>query len=200
MKVPTIAKLIGLSIFSVSIVLTPDLRLLAGLGASIVVIALILGAWPGRLLKMLVPAMPFLLLIALFQWLISGIDLALLSFGRMLLLYVAGSAVTLTTTEAEFVQAVQMLLWPISRVTGTNIGRDIATMMMLAIAFLPIIKEEHDAIRLAQEARGVSFDGPVRYLKGEIYTIIPLVNAVSARADRIALAMEARCYGINFKR
>ncbi|WP_424359037.1 energy-coupling factor transporter transmembrane component T family protein [Methanocella sp. MCL-LM] len=200
MKVPAIAKLIGLSIFSISIVLTTDLRLLAGLGALIIVLAVILGAWPGRLLRMLVPAMPFLVIIALFQWLISGIDIALLSFGRMLLLYVAGSIVTLTTTEAEFIKAVQMLLWPVDRLTGTRVGRDIATMMMLAIAFLPIIKEEHDAIRLAQEARGVSFDGPIRYLKGEIYTIIPLVNAVSARADRIALAMEARCYGINIKR
>jgi energy-coupling factor transporter transmembrane protein EcfT len=69
-------------------------------------------------------------------------------------------------------------------------------MMMLAVAFLPIIKEEHDNIRLAQEARGVSFAGPINYLQGEVYTIIPLMNALSDRADRIAQAMEARCYGL----
>ncbi|WP_048198177.1 energy-coupling factor transporter transmembrane component T family protein [Methanocella arvoryzae] len=200
MKVPAIIKLIGLSVFSIGIVIIGDLRMLLACVAVLLACALLLGADISRLLKMLVPAMPFILIIALFQWLISGPDIALLSFMRMLLLYLAGSIVTITTTEAEFVRAVQALLWPVGKVTGTNLGRDIATMMVLAIAFLPIIKEEHDIIRLAQEARGVSFDGPVQYLKGEIYTIIPLVNAISARADRIAQAMEARCYSIKPER
>jgi energy-coupling factor transporter transmembrane protein EcfT len=87
------------------------------------------------------------------------------------------------------------LLSPISRLTGTNIGRDIATMMTLAIAFLPIIKDEHDTIRLAQKARGMKYTGLRGLVKGEIAVLVPLIYGLSARADRIAEAMEARCYG-----
>jgi energy-coupling factor transporter transmembrane protein EcfT len=95
----------------------------------------------------------------------------------------------------EFITTIERLLRPVSMLTRTNIGRDIATMMMLAIAFLPIIKEEHDAIRLAQEARGVSYAGLRGLVKGETAVIVPLIYGLSARADRVATAMEARCYG-----
>ena len=196
MKVPAIAKLIVLAIFSIAVVITSDARLLLALAIILIFVAVLSGAGLSRLFKMLIPAIPFITIIAVFQWIISGPAIAILSLMRMSLLFVAGSIVTVTTTEAEFVKAVKTLLWPLKKVTKTNIDRDLATMMMLAIAFLPIIKEEHDTIKIAQKARGVNFSGPVGILKGEIYTIIPLINAVSARADRIALAMEARCYGI----
>lgn len=196
MKVPAIVKLIGLSVFSVALVLATDLKVLAVLVVLLLGCAVFLRPGLVRLFRMLVPALPFIVLIAAFQWLLSGPGTAGLSFARMLLLYVAGSTITATTTETEFVGAVKTLLWPVKKLTGTSIDRDIATMMVLAIAFLPIIKEEHDSIRLAQEARGLSFEGPAGYLKGEICTIVPLINAISERADRIALAMEARCYGL----
>jgi energy-coupling factor transporter transmembrane protein EcfT len=134
-------------------------------------------------------------IIAAFQWLFSGPSAAALSFVRISLLYLAGSIVTVTTAETEFITTVEWLLSPVSRLTGTNIGRDIATMMTLAIAFIPIIKGEHDTIRLAQEARGVKFSGLRGLVKGEMAVIVPLIYGLSARADRIAEAMEARCYG-----
>ncbi len=196
MKVPTIVKLICLAVFSIAVVIITDARLLLALAVLLIFTAVLTGARLARLVKMLIPAIPFIAIIAVFQWLFSGPDVAIISLMRMSLLFIAGSIITVTTTEAEFIKAVKTLLWPLKKLTKTNIDRDIATMMMLAIAFLPIIKEEHDTIKIAQEARGVCFSGPVGFLKGEIYTIIPLINAVSARADRIALAMEARCYGV----
>ena len=196
MKVSALVKVIALAIFSIAVVITTDIRLLLALAILLIFVAVLAGTGLSRLFKMLIPAIPFITIIAVFQWLISGPDMAILSLMRMSLLFVAGSIVTATTTEAEFIRAVKTLLWPLKKLTKTNIDQDIATMMMLAIAFLPIIKEEHDTIKIAQEARCVNFSGPVGFLKGEIYTIIPLINAVSARADRIALAMEARCYGI----
>jgi energy-coupling factor transporter transmembrane protein EcfT len=141
------------------------------------------------------PALLFIVIIAAFQWLFSGPSAAALSLARISLLYLAGSIVTVTTTETEFITTVERLLSPASQLTGTNIGRDIATMMTLAIAFIPIIKDEHDTIRLAQEARGVKFTGLRGLMKGEMAVIVPLIYGLSIRADRIAEAMEARCYG-----
>jgi energy-coupling factor transporter transmembrane protein EcfT len=194
MKIPAEIKLVGLAAFSIGTLMTTGWALVA-LGIILAIAALVLGADIGKLLRMFKPAILFILVIAAFQWLFSGPSAAALSCARISLLYLAGSVVTVTTTETEFITTIEWLLSPISRLTGTNIGRDIATMMMLAIAFLPIIKDEHDTIRLAQEARGVKYAGLRGMIKAEMAVLVPLIYGLSARADRIAEAMEARCYG-----
>jgi energy-coupling factor transporter transmembrane protein EcfT len=194
MKVPATIKLAGLALFSIATLMADGWPLVA-LFAILIIAVPLLGANVGKLLRMFKPALVFIVIITVFQWLFSGPSIATLSFARISLLYLAGSIVTVTTTETEFIATVEWLLSPISRLTGTNIGRDIATMMTLAIAFLPIIKDEHDTIRLAQEARGVKYAGLRGLVKGEMAIIVPLIYGLSARADRIAEAMEARCYG-----
>lgn len=194
MKVPAEIKLAGLALFSIA-TLIADGWLLMALAAIIVIAVQVLGANVEKLFRMFRPALLLIVIIAAFQWLLSGHSAAALSVARISLLYLAGSIVTATTTETEFIITIERLLSPVSKLTGTNIGRDLATMMTLAIAFIPIIKDEHDAIRLAQEARGVEFRGLRGLVKGEMAVIVPLIYGLSARADRIAEAMEARCYG-----
>ncbi len=194
MKVPAGVKLAGLALFSIAVLMSADYSL-AVLGVILIIAALLLGAKAGRLLRMLLPAIPVIVIISALQWLFSGPSVATLTFARITLLYAAGSIVTATTTEMEFITAIERLLQPVSALTRSNIGRDIATMMMLSITFLPVIKEEHDAIRLAQEARGVSYAGLSGLIKGEIAVVVPLIYGLSAHADRVATAMEARCYG-----
>jgi energy-coupling factor transport system permease protein len=194
MKVPAAIKLAGLALFSIATLMADGWPLVA-LALILVIAVSVLGADVRKLLRMFKPALLFILLITVFQWLFSGPSVAALSCARISLLYIAGSVVTVTTTETEFITTIEWLLSPLSRLTGTNIGRDIATMMMLAIAFLPIIIDEHDTIRLAQEARGLRYAGWRGLVKGEMAVLIPLIYGLSARADRIAEAMEARCYG-----
>jgi energy-coupling factor transporter transmembrane protein EcfT len=194
MRFPAAIKLAGLALFSVATLMADGWPLVA-LAGVLVIIMLLFDANMSKLLQMFAPALPLIAIISAFQWLFSGPSAAALSFARISLLYLAGSTVTVTTTETEFITTVERLLYPVSKMTGTNIGRDIATMMTLAIMFLPIIKDEHDTIRLAQEARGVKFTGLRGLVKGEIAVLIPLIYGLSARADRIAEAMEARCYG-----
>jgi energy-coupling factor transport system permease protein len=196
MKLPAEVKLAGLALFSVATLLADGWPLVA-LAGILVIAVLVFGANAGKLLRMLKPALVIIVVIAAFQWFFSGPAVAVLSVARISLLYLAGSIVTVTTSETEFIAAIERLLSPVSKVTRTNIGRDLATMMTLAIAFLPIIKDEHDTIRLAQEARGVKYTGLRGMIKGEMAVIIPLIYGLSARADRIAEAMEARCYGNN---
>ncbi len=157
MKVHAVIKLAGLALFSIATLMADGWPLVA-LGLILVIAGSLLGADVRKLLRMFRPAL-FSSVIAAFQWLFSGPSVAALSCARISLLYIAGSVVTVTTTETEFITTIEWLLSPVSELTGTNIGRDIATMMALAIAFLPIIKDEHDTIRLAQEARGVKLQG-----------------------------------------
>jgi energy-coupling factor transporter transmembrane protein EcfT len=49
---------------------------------------------------------------------------------------------------------------------------------------------------MAQEARGVSYGGPLKALKGIFSIAVPMLYSLSSRADNIAMAMESRCYGL----
>ena len=194
MKVPAELKLAGLVVFSIAVLMAGPWQL-AALAIALILATLLLRADGAKLYRVFAPALPVIVAISAFQWLFSGPATAALTLARIALLYIAGSVVTATTSDTEFVNAVERLLSPVSALTRSNIGRDIATMMALAIAFLPIIKEEHDAIRLAQEARGVRYAGLWGLMRGEATVVVPLIYGLSARADHIAEAMEARCYG-----
>lgn len=193
---PAWIKLLILAALSVLIVAMP----VQGSWISILAVVLLaaaLGASPIRLLRMLLPALPFVIAISAFQALLQGdMTIAALSALRMALLYLAGSAVTSTTGEAELSGAVERALRPIDRLTGTTVGKDISTMTMLALAFIPIVREEYASIKMAQEARGVKYRG-FKALGGITAVAVPLLYSLSRRADDIALAMEARCYGLD---
>ncbi|HTY91277.1 MAG TPA: energy-coupling factor transporter transmembrane component T [Methanocella sp.] len=202
-------KILALAMMSVLIIGLPIPWLYIPVVA-VALFILILKASLVRLLRMLLPALPFIVAISALQallqgggdilarwWILNitvdGINLAALSALRMLPLYLAGSAVTITTGEAELTKTIERAFCPLDRLAGSSVGRDIATMTMLALAFIPMVSEEYASIRLAQEARGVRH-GTAR---GMAAVIVPLVSSLSRRADDVALAMEARCYGLD---
>lgn len=186
-------KILALAVMSLLIVYLPVPWIYA-VAAAVVPFIVILRASPVRLLRMLLPALPFIVIISALQALLQGsLALAAVSALRMLLLYVAGSAVTITTGETEFSRTIERALGPVDRLAGTRIGKDIATMTMLALAFIPIVHEEYVSIKMAQQARGVRYG----VIRGAIAVVVPLMSSLSRRADNIALAMEARCYGLD---
>jgi len=180
---------------------------------AVIVFIAVVGASPARLFKMLLPAVPFIIVISTLQALLQGsgatiagfwaidltwggLTLAAVSASRMTLLYLAGSAATASMGEAELAGAIEQALRPIDRLAGLSVSRDLSAMTVLALAFIPIVHEEYASIKLAQEARGVRYDGPLNALKGIVAVAVPLLHSISERADDIALAMEARCYGL----
>ncbi len=210
MKAPAWIKLLLLASLSVLIV---GLPLQWPMALAVIVFIVAVGARPARLFKMLLPAVPFIIAISALQALLQGSGAAIIGFwgvgltwggltlasasaSRMTMLYLAGSAFTATTGEAELAGAIGHALLPLDRLTGLSIGRDLSTMTALALAFMPIVREEYASIKLAQEARGVRYRGPLNAMRGIIAVAVPLLHSLSRRADDIALAMEARCYGV----
>jgi energy-coupling factor transporter transmembrane protein EcfT len=189
-------KLTLLALLSIAIMALPALWLLPAALVVLIFVA-VLGASPVRLYRMLLPAVPFIIVISALQVILQGsVEAALASALRMSLLYLAGSAVTATTGEGELASAIEGAFRPLDRLTGGSIGRDISTMMVLALAFIPMVREEYLSIKMAQEARGVRYSGLSDIIKGTYAIAVPLLYSLSRRADAIALAMEARCYGI----
>jgi energy-coupling factor transport system permease protein len=125
---------------------------------------------------------------------LEGVTTALLMGSRLILLVMASSVLTLTTSPLELADALERVLKPFKRI-GLP-AHEIAMMMTIALRFIPTLIEEMDKIMKAQTARGADFDtgGLVKKAKSLIPLLVPLFISSFRRADDLAMAMEARCY------
>lgn len=123
-------------------------------------------------------------------WL-AGIAVAL----RLLLLVWASLLLTALSTPAELSEGLRRLLSPLGRL-GLPV-RDFTTSLSIALRFMPLLSEELRAVRAAQASRGAAFEdaGLVRRLRAYGHLMVPVLIGLFRRADRLAAAMEARCYG-----
>ncbi len=123
-------------------------------------------------------------------WL-AGIAVAL----RLLLLVWASLLLMALSTPAELSEALRQLLSPLGRL-GLPV-RDFTTSLSIALRFMPLLSEELRAVRAAQASRGAAFEGAglVRRLRAYGGLMVPVLVGLFRRADRLAAAMEARCYG-----
>ncbi|HET6351341.1 MAG TPA: energy-coupling factor transporter transmembrane component T [Coriobacteriia bacterium] len=136
---------------------------------------------------------------ALFQLGKLAVDAAGLKTGlffgvRILLLVLGSSLVTLTTSPVALTDGLAQLMRPLGRMRFPV--DDAATMMSIALRFMPTTAEEAERIVVAQTARGARFDvgGPITRAKAWIPVLVPLFVRLFRRADELAIAMEARCY------
>lgn len=113
---------------------------------------------------------------------------------RLLLLLLAGSLLTLTTTSMDITEAVERLLHPLSSIGVPT--HEFAFVMGTALRFLPQFAEEFRQIRVAQLARGAKLStSPMRAgLSSVTSLVVPLFASVFRHADTLSDAMEARCY------
>lgn len=124
----------------------------------------------------------------------EGLALGLSTAARLILLIMATSLVTLTTSPIVFTDGLEKLLSPF-RVVGLP-AHELAMMMTIALRFIPTLLEETDKIMKAQMARGADFDtgSLIARAKSMIPILVPLFVSAFRRADELAVAMEARCY------
>lgn len=124
----------------------------------------------------------------------EGLTLGIVQIGKFLLLVLAASLLTITTTESEITVGLERLLRPL-RVIGVS-SHDIAMMIALALRFLPVLADEMNDIREAQLARGADFGGhkPVRKIEALVHMAAPFSINIFRRCDDLVDAMEARGY------
>lgn len=115
---------------------------------------------------------------------------------RILILVIASLVISYTTTSTDMLDAISSFLHPLRRV-GVP-ADDIAMVFSLALRFIPVMTEEFSCVRAAHIARGASFDtGSIQKRLGAWQmALIPLFVRLFRRADTLAIAMDARCYGL----
>lgn len=119
---------------------------------------------------------------------------------RILLLMLASLLVTFTTTSNDLINALYDFLRPLKRFRFP--AEDVATMISIAIRFIPLTAEELARVYAAQKARGAHFsEGNLLVrMKAWLPVLVPLFVGLFRRANALALAMESRCYGMGQER
>ncbi len=123
-----------------------------------------------------------------------GIILSVKMAVRLIMLIIASSVMTLTTSPIELTVGMEYLLSPFKKI-GVP-AHEISMMMSIALRFIPTLIEELDKIKKAQMARGARFDTGklTERAKSLLPLLVPLFVSAFRRADELAMAMEARCY------
>lgn len=124
----------------------------------------------------------------------KGVEMAVVTALRLILLVTGASLLTLTTTPIMLTDGIEKLMGPLKHMKVPV--HEIAMMMTIALRFIPTLLEETDKIMKAQAARGADFDtgNMVQRAKSFIPVLVPLFVSAFRRADELATAMEARCY------
>ncbi|HQO66184.1 MAG TPA: energy-coupling factor transporter transmembrane component T, partial [Spirochaetales bacterium] len=124
--------------------------------------------------------------------------LAVLTMGlRFIAIMTAIGLFTSVTSEGDTARGVEDLFSPLSSLGFP--ARPLALMIAVAFRFIPIIAGEFESVVKAQAARGADFGagarGPIRKAKAYLPLLVPVTIRALERAEALAEAMEARCYG-----
>lgn len=172
-------------------------------------------------LKSLWTPLPFLLFIALLQvfltpgststplvswWIFhitsEGILSGVLIILRFSALILTISLMTCCISTSEMIQGLQRLLSPINRIGIPTM--DFVMVVQVTLRFLPFLAQSAERIAKAQASRGAEWGvksrGLVARAKQVIPLIIPLFTISLRRAETMAMAMDARGYGVNKNR
>ena len=138
-------------------------------------------------------------------WIITitkqGIVNAVFMLTRIMMLVIATSMLTYTTSPIVLTNGLERLLSPL-KVIKVPV-HDFSMIMTIALRFIPTLLEETEKIMSAQKARGADFESGsiINRARALIPILIPLFRSAMNHAVELATAMECRCYsGDNKKR
>jgi len=121
----------------------------------------------------------------------QGLREGILVCWRLLMVVLLGFLFISTTRISAIKTSVQQLLTPVPLIPEKRM----ATMMGLIVRFIPVIFQKTHAISEAQKARCVERrKNPLYRLEA---FVMPLMRGVFQDADKLAMAMVARCYHEN---
>jgi energy-coupling factor transport system permease protein len=127
----------------------------------------------------------------------EGMENGLSFAARFILLLLFAALMTASTDPSSITCGVEKMLRPLPlRWLGIS-SFELATMMNISIAFLPLLFERVERTKAAQAARGMDFmRNPFRSVPA---LAIPLLRGVIRDAEELALAMESRGYQGTFR-
>jgi energy-coupling factor transport system permease protein len=110
---------------------------------------------------------------------------------RLCLLVTISSLLTYTTSPAQLAHGLEATLGPLDRL-GLPV-RELAMVLTIALRFVPTMAQQVDKLSKAQRARGIDYgSAPWNRARTWVPLFVPLFVTAFRRAERLAIAMEAR--------
>ncbi len=203
-------KLVLVLLYSILVFIPTNLYSLA-VAAAFLIAAVVAGRIPaGYLWRGLRPILFFALIALVFNLFLTpgnelwrwgpvvitdaGLEIAILAMTRLMLVVLAATLLTLTTSPVALTDGLERLMRPLARLRFP--AHEIALMMTIALRFVPTLIAEADRLIKAQEARGADLrrGGLLARVRAMIPILVPLFVSSFRRADDLAVAMEARLY------
>lgn len=124
----------------------------------------------------------------------SGVELALQTFLRVILLYHLTSTLLFATPLMDLADGVEVLLDPLKRLRVPV--HELVLTFIIALKFVPILVAELERMVKAQAARGASLDSGNVFERARRLgsLLVPLFVSAFLRAEVLTTAMNARCY------
>lgn len=124
----------------------------------------------------------------------EGLNFGFQIAGRLIILVMLTSLISLTTSPIQLTDAIESLLSPFKKYGFP--AHEIAMMMTIALRFIPVLIMEAEKIIKAQISRGADFESRNIFTKVKCFVpvLIPLFVHAFRSAEELAVAMEARCY------
>ncbi len=216
------ARLAGGAILFLAVTLAAHPAGLA-LGLLVFLSGLVLAKIPLRFaLRSLLPPLPFILILALLQIFInpypdtqpvyfrlgglaiSGVDLwaAAALFLRFCALILGLGLISYSISTSEMMAGLGALLRPLAYL-GLPV-HDLVMVIQVTLRFLPLLALSMERIAKAQASRGADWGSGRGSLFKRVQRVVPLIVPLFLvslrRADHMALAMDARGYGVSARR
>jgi energy-coupling factor transport system permease protein len=124
----------------------------------------------------------------------EGLYLGVLTFLRLLILYLSSTILTMTTSPLKLASGLEALFSPL-RYLKVPVNQ-LAMLISISLRFIPTIIEEAEIITKAQKSRGAPFSSAKKLVRLQtgMAVFIPLIVGSLQRATDLATAMESRCY------
>ena len=175
-------KLLILALFSLIMLQIRDPFLLSGVTFGVLILFHVAQLSFRDLYNQIKPIAFLLLVLFSVQVLMDDWITAFLITGRLLLLILLASLVTITTRFSEMMDAMQIAAAPFQRF-GFN-PEKFALAAAVTIRFIPVLLDQFNAIREAQQVRGGG--------RNMIFLLPPLLIRTLRMADDLADAIDAR--------
>ncbi len=216
------AYLLGFILFFTGVLITQSWTVI---GAGLILC--LVGIWLSKIrislyLKGLLKALPFILIIAainlfinpakdfsevIFQfWIIKitiqDVSQSLLLVSRFVIFLLAISLTTANFSISRFIHGLEDILLPL---TWLKIPiQDLIISIEIAIRYIPLLTLTAERIAKAQASRGATWGTSKGKIQDKVRQVLPLIVPLFLqsfqKADKIALAMDARGYGLIKKR
>ena len=180
-RAPTLLKLFLLSLCVLVIGTSPDLRVVGGAAALVVLLFLVARVPVRAAAAQIAPILLILLVAVPIQALLSGWIVAALMAGRLLVAVALAALFTMTTTVTAVLEAFQALLRPFGRFIDAD---RVGLLVALTIRCIPLVADIVSEVLEARTARGT---------QGSLFSIaVPVVVRSLYAADALGEALIAR--------